>query len=256
MRGNHRIAATALGAATLGLLAAGLLAASAACNAVLGIEHATFEDGGMEAATSGSPADGGAGATSDDGGELTCSNYCSTIMQNCTGVHQAYLSNDVCMTMCGYMAPGVFYPPSANPDNVDTLGCRLWHATVAPIDPTVHCRHAGPLGTELCGGPCKPFCRLDWRFCTDDHGINVYEGQVDGCDSVCEGDAGFDYVEGDSGDLADPSGTMIEMGNTLNCRLWHLETAISTYMTNVEPDRTTLLTLHCGHTGQVSATCQ
>ena len=215
----------------------GSIATLDACNAVLGIERATLlVDEGGDA--------GGIGADSTD--PLTCSNYCTAIMQNCTGSNLEYLSNDVCLTMCGYMTKGQFYPQSTEPDNVDSLGCRLWHANTAAMHPETHCRHAGPLGSDLCGGPCNPFCSLDWHYCTDDKGIGVYEGQVMGCESVCSGDAGFDYVK-DSGDLVDPSsGAMIEMGNTLNCRLWHLETAID------KNDPTT----HCPHTGQQSMTCQ
>jgi hypothetical protein len=216
---------------------AGAVAALVACNAVLGIERATLADGGAAVVT-----DDGAGGTT-----LTCPNYCDIMMQNCTGKNQEYLSRDVCLALCKYMLVGVSYPAGMTPDNVDTLGCRLWHANVAATAPDAHCRHAGPLGADLCGGPCAPFCSLDWRYCTDDKGIQVYSGQVPGCEGVCMSDAGaFPYVRGDSGDLVDPSGTMIEMGNTLNCRLWHLETAIDKNL----PDP------HCLHTGEQSATCK
>jgi hypothetical protein len=233
-----------------------LLGGSFGCNGVLGIEQARLDpslDASEAAATddaTGQAADAGEDATLDDGSALNCTNYCNVIMQNCTGVHQEYLSKDVCKTLCSYMLPGVFYPPAADPDNVDTLGCRLWHATVAATNPTVHCRHAGPLGAELCGtgGPCEPFCSLDWHYCTDDQPvpIPVYDGQVMGCESVCKGDAGYVYVEGDSGDIADPSGGPIDTTNTLNCRLWHLETAIFT----------DAAATHCPHTGEISQTCQ
>ncbi|MGA7120286.1 MAG: hypothetical protein WBY94_09325 [Polyangiaceae bacterium] len=208
------------------------------CNSVLGIERATLEtsEAGVEAG--GDPTGGE--------GPLTCDNYCAVMMQNCTGEYLEYLSNDVCMTLCGYMTQGQFYPLDNEPENVDTLGCRLWHAHSAAAHPEVHCRHAGPLGADLCGGPCEPFCSLDWHYCTDDNGLAVYDGQVTGCEAVCASDGGLPYVEVDSGDLADPSGNMIVMGNTLNCRLWHLETAISIDMP----------TTHCPHTGPQSATCQ
>jgi hypothetical protein len=212
-------------------LPAGSIAGLVACNAVLGIERATLDAG------------------SDDAGgsdPLTCANYCAVIAQNCTGGNQEYLSNDVCLKACSYMQAGQFYSASTEPPNVDSLGCRLWHAHSAATHPETHCRHAGPLGADLCGGPCGPFCSLVWHFCTDDNGINVYDQQVTGCESVCTGDAGFPYVRGDSGDLVDPGGNMIEMGNTLNCRLWHIETAIEK----------SLPVPHCGHTARVSATCQ
>jgi hypothetical protein len=248
-------------AASLGTMGA----TTVGCNDLLGIEHATLYDAGADG---GDAVANGAGVTdatapSDDGGAnqdgadssdgavvdpLTCDNYCAVMMQNCTGTHMEYLSNDVCLTMCGYMTQGQFYPPEQEPDNVDSLGCRLWHAHSAAAHPEVHCRHAGPLGADLCGGPCQPFCSLDWHFCTDDHGVSVYDGQVTGCESVClsMGDGGLPDMEGDSGDIVDPTGAMILAGNTLNCRLWHLETAIDK----------SLPMQHCPHTGQVSATCQ
>jgi hypothetical protein len=228
-------------AALAGSMGAGTLAG---CNTLLGISRATLEpdDAGSDA---NAPADDG-GATSDGADPLTCSNYCAVMMQNCSGPYLEYLSNDVCMKMCGYMTAGQFYPLGTEPDNVDTLGCRLWHAHTAATNPEVHCRHAGPLGSDLCGGPCQPFCSLDWHYCTDDNAIAVYDGQVVGCESVCGTDGGFPYLEGDSGDIVDPSGNMIEMGNTLNCRLWHLETGIDEDMPEI----------HCPHTGLQSQTCQ
>jgi hypothetical protein len=212
---------------------AGSIAALGACNTVLGIERATLLDGGS-----------GESGGSDP---LTCANYCAVIMQNCSGTNPEYLSSDVCLAMCRYLAPGTFYPyPSVTPDNVDSLGCRLWHAHSAAADPKTHCRHAGPLGPDVCGGPCGPFCNLDWRFCADDNGIYPYDGGMSQCQTACTSSANFQYAKDDSGDLVDDKAAMIESGNTLNCRLWHLETA----MELSKPDP------HCYHTAQQSMTCQ
>jgi hypothetical protein len=222
---------------------AGSIAALGACNAVLGIERATLLDAGSDDGANGDGGSGDGGGGSPD--PLTCANYCSVIMENCSGSNLEYLSSDVCLAMCRYLAPGTFYPyPSGSADNVDSLGCRLWHAHSAAADPKTHCRHAGPLGADLCGGPCEPFCNLDWRFCADDNSISPYEGGMPECQTVCN--ANFQYAKGDSGDLVDDKARTIETGNTLNCRLWHLETAMGTGM--VDP--------HCYHTAQVSATCQ
>jgi len=219
---------------------------SAGCNGILGIERAT-----LESDAGGSDADAGDGGADEDApgvvapppDPLTCENYCTVIMQNCTDSNREYLSPAVCLKLCGYIIQtdltNPYYPyPGPTPDNRDSLGCRLWHAHSAKNDPATHCRHAGPLGADQCGGPCEPFCNLDWRYCDDDNQIHVYAGQVTGCESVCDG--GLPYDEGDSGDLVDTT------HNTLNCRLWHLETAID------EGDPTT----HCPHTGEQSATCQ
>jgi hypothetical protein len=230
---------SSLGFAVGGLACLAIFVAArviAGCNSVLGIERATLE----------ADAGGDAAGTVEGAASLTCSNYCAVMMQNCTGEYLEYLSNDVCMTMCMYLPIGQYYSLDDEPDNVDTLGCRLWHAHSAALHPEVHCRHAGPLGADLCGGPCGPFCSLDWNYCTDDNDIPVYDGQVTGCEGVCESDGGLPYVEADSGDMVGPSGAMIETGDTLNCRLWHLETAISLDMPET----------HCPHTAEQSATCR
>jgi hypothetical protein len=227
--------------------AAGSIRALLGCNAVLGIEPATLIDAGD---AGGTPRDeagqAGEAAAGDASDPLTCDNYCAVIKKNCQGQYLEYLSDDVCIKLCKYLAPGTYSPyPSVNPDNVDSLGCRLWHAHSAADDPKKHCRHAGPLGADLCGGPCNPFCHLDWRFCADDNSVYPYDGGIAECQSVCNGGA-FSYIEGDSGDLVDENGMMIESLNTLNCRLWHLETAIQVNL----PDP------HCGHTAQQSMTCK
>jgi hypothetical protein len=229
----------------------------AGCNAVLGIGDAQLEP------------DAGAATVEPDSGEmiladpLTCDNYCTVIGQNCQGEFQEYLpgidgGNDLCEQICQiYLAPlsqnsyPYYSSAGTEPPNENSLGCRLWHAHAAGIastgGPATHCRHAGPLGSTLCGGPIAPFCGLDWTFCTDDHGIFVYDG---GTSSACQdtlggvlaANPGF-YEDQDSGDINDPLSMEIQSGNTLNCRLWHLETGMR------EGDPVD----HCPHTGYPSA---
>jgi len=218
-------------------VAVGGIGAWSSCNPILGIERATLGDGGT----------GDAGAD-----PLTCDNYCGLMAKNCSGQNLEYLSDDVCHRLCGYLDKGEFYPPQSEPDHVDTLGCRLFYAAGAATEPAAQCRRAGPLGSTSCGGPCRPFCNLEWRYCTDDNGFAIYPGQIAGCEGICNGnvDAGGDsggyaYVL-DGGDLVDPRGTMIETGDTLNCRMWHVEYGIVTNLPAV----------HCPHTAQVSTTCR
>jgi hypothetical protein len=226
-RASFIVAASAVASASASLIA---------CNAVLGIERATLEEAAVEAGT-----DSGidAPAIAD---LFNCDNYCTVITQNCQNKNQEYLSKPVCLAMCKLIPTGAYYSPTDTPKNEDTLGCRLWHANSAASDPEYHCRHAGPLGAVACGGPCSGFCNLDYRYCTDNHNIVVYGTD---CEGACGGDGGIPYDE-DSGDIFYPDLTQIETGNTLNCRLWHLETAIDTN------DPMT----HCGHTGLVSARCR
>jgi hypothetical protein len=186
------------------LVVAGSIAAVASCNSVLGIDKATVDP---------------------------CSTYCSLMTQACTGINQEYLpadAGDVCLSMCRNFPVGDFYPyPSpenVTPPSVDTLGCRLWHAYSAMGDPATHCRHAGPLGTRLCGdNPCKAFCTQDIAFCADQERA-PYGGRIADCEQACDG--GFPYLDFSAGDLNDDAGAPIESGNTLNCRLWHLEKGI------------------------------
>jgi len=202
-----------------------LLAGSAlACNAVLGIDEASPEPAG----------DGGTGGTGDSGGPepLTCGHYCDVIMKNCTGANQEYLTRDICVSMCQVFDLGTI---SDSAD--DTLGCRIWHADVAAESPAIHCRHAGPLGGQHCGDTCQAFCDLDTTYCSGAE--SAYDGGLSACRGTCPGYA-YD-IGPDAGDLT------TESGDTLNCRLWHLETAYGS---------SAAAPIHCPHTGLDSATCQ
>lgn len=243
-----RTAVFALGAAIV--IGSGV----AACNAVLGIDKAVQEsDAGDGGVVGPSP------TTADP---LDCANYCKVMAANCGGTaataeYLEYLpatggGSDPCLYLCNHyliQKKGTYVPESdPAPSPADTLACRLWHAHAAgkPNAAATHCRHAGPLGSTLCGDPCVAFCNLDFDYCVDDKSVNTYASQTK-CESVCgnaDGDAGFPYVQ-TTGDLVDNAGMQISSGNTLNCRLWHLETAVQ------ENDPTT----HCPHTGFPSGPC-
>ena len=241
-------------------LAVAMSAPLVGCNAVLGIDSASLEPDGSSA--SDANANGDANTTESD--PLTCENYCKVIAQNCTGEFLEYLpvpaggspSTDPCMDLCtNYLSriPGTYDPPSgpeppALTGQPGTLACRLWHAHAAGSTghPEIHCRHAGPLGSTLCGDPCVAFCNLDLSYCSDDNNIQTYKSQAD-CESDCidtssgPSDAGFTYNQS-VGDLTDDAGNQINAGNSLNCRLWHLETSIQ----EAKPDE------HCWHTAYPS----
>lgn len=216
------------GAALVAAVSSALLGA-VACNAVLGIGSAT-EDQTLAPDKDASSADTGPTGT-------PCDRYCSSIMTNCTGGNQEYLSTEVCLAMCAHFEPGL-------PDDTsqDSLSCRAYHATAAAGDPSFHCRHAGPLGGGTCGTePCAPYCLLDFVLCGS-LPTPPFVGGENGCRSECIGK--FNYLTaGDAGDIT------FESGNTLNCRLYHLESAYN-------PTSSSAVTTHCPHTGTVSATCQ
>jgi hypothetical protein len=228
-----------VGACGLGL-AAGLFA----CNAVLGIDEASQEDGG------------GGDAGSLDAGNLyavSCDNYCNLMAQVCkpsaAGDNTEYQPGDagICARICAqFEASGAAtVPQDPEPAPSDTLDCRVWHANAARlVDPHVHCPHAGPLGGQsTCnnnGDPCEPFCKLDIAFCTGD--AAVYTG-YDDCIGACHPDGGYPgfpyHVDVNDPEVTDLASQFQGGSNTLNCRLYHLQN----YLRTGDP-------IHCTHTSQ------
>jgi hypothetical protein len=190
-----------------------------ACNGLLGVGTASLESD-----------DGGSGGETSVA-ELSCANYCNVVMQNCTGSDAEYLSSAICNSMCPAFEQGVVVADTAD----DTLGCRLFFANQAAQAPDTACRIAGPLGGGHCGKtPCAPFCDQDLGYCT---GMNVAYSGAGACLTACQA---YPYLTADAGD------TTTESGNTLNCRLWHLETAYTSQ---------SFANFHCAHTEQVSTMC-
>lgn len=187
-----------------------------ACNSVFGIDAADPEP------------------TGDDGGTptLDCQHYCDLVLKNCTGPNAEYLIADDCTKMCP-----VFDLGAIGTTMTDTLGCRLTHAIAAAAQPDKECRLAGPLGGGGCGDPCESFCSLDLAYCGMMNRPVAYEGGTPDCMNAC---AGYPY-------LSDAGDTTLTSGNTLNCRLYHLESAYVSDMASFT---------HCPHTGVVSATCK
>lgn len=190
------------------------------CNGLLGYDPAVLDT------TLGGDAgpDGPGGAE----GGLTCQEYCNVVMANCTAQHGEYLTMDVCMSICAQM-------DLVGPNPGDTIPCRFTHAQAAATgDPTVECPQAGPLGFPGCQPQqCHDFCILDLALCLD---AGAPYATVNDCLTQC----GTYPYSLDAGDTANTS------GNTLNCRIYHLESA---YLGGGN------VTTHCPHTGQMSATC-
>jgi hypothetical protein len=217
----HRFVIVLAGVGALGACAAAVVA----CNGLLGIVPASLED------------DGGAGSPS-----ATCQYYCDTIMKNCrTGTPNAeYLTPAICMSMC----PAFDSNGSIQDSKDNTLDCRIFNAQQAAKNADLYCRFAGPLGGGHCGAdPCQPFCTLDTTYCNgtcatgnDPCKPKVYTNPA-ACEAACT--MNFPY-------LLDAGDTALETTDTLNCRLWHLETAFVSW-DNGE--------YHCPHTAVVSATC-
>lgn len=154
-------------------------------------------------------ADGSSGAPGQDTGdtgmaaELDCATYCATYTDSCND-YNAYANAQDCMDHCGQ------WPVGAETDTAgDTLGCRIYHATVAgTAEPDVHCPHAGPNGGGVCSAAdapaCVDYCDTYFDNCTED--LNAYV-DMDDCLAQCE-----PWYPGTTGDTA---------GNTVGCRTYH-----------------------------------
>jgi hypothetical protein len=216
----------------LASLVAALWAGLAACNSVLGISAAQPEPGDA--------------ASTANSYTLSCANYCDLMAANCvasgTQDNTEYLSQTVCSQICPQFestpVPGNVVPENvSSPPMTPDLDCRIWHANAAGLDPHTHCPHAGPLGGKMCGSdPCVEFCALDLAFCQGD--AAAYPS-LSNCMSACEPDggyAGYNYMN----DPANFEVSDLDMsGDTLNCRMYHLENFIYTG----DP-------VHCMHSSQ------
>lgn len=156
--------------------------------------------------------------------DQTCAGYCGAVTTACTGPNAQYSGMDTCMGSCKAFATGTADDTAGN-----TLGCRIYHASVAAKDApsaAMHCTHAGPGGADICGGNCEGFCTVALDACPTTY------ADAAACESAC---AAFDMTEPyDAGDVA---------GDTFACRLYHLTVA------------TTLPDAHCPHIQPTSATC-
>jgi hypothetical protein len=217
--------------ALAGLVAVSAIVPVAACNGVLGIGEAMVDptlDGGPD----GAGADGGAGNP--------CSRYCTTVATNCKDINAEYISLDVCEEMCATFDPG-------QPGDMtnDSLACRLAHAELAATDPVTHCQQAGPLAAGSCTSACSAFCLLAFNRCNPG-GLFPFDGGTKDCKAECEE---FPYlVSADAGALGAVGDIVFLSGNTLNCRLYHLESAYT-------PGDSNAVKQHCPHTAADSATC-
>ncbi len=169
----------------------------------------------------------GLAACGDDGGpttELTCANYCTSIMANCAAGNQQYANVGECMSTCNNFPVGTEADMAGN-----TLGCRTYHASAAETGADVHCRHAGPGGDAACGANCEGFCTLVLGACT---GASAPYSDMNACMTACGGFA-----------TTPPYSSSQTSGNSFACRLYHATAA------SANP------AVHCAHTGATSSTC-
>ncbi len=152
---------------------------------------------------------------------LDCTSYCTRVTANCTGANAQYDSVNTCMGTCAHLPMGALADTSGN-----TLGCRIYHAGNAAMDPATHCVHAGPSGGGHCGNPCDGFCSIVTGACPAQ-----WPSPAD-CATTC---ATFAAMPAYS--------TAATGGNSLSCRIYHA--------TNAAIDPAT----HCSHTTATSPVC-
>ena len=147
--------------------------------------------------------------TTTGGLEQSCDAYCDLYLSACADFTE-YDNKEACVAQCDQWPLG-----EADALDGDSLGCRIYHATVADsTDPNVHCPHAGPSGDGVCvdeGAPdCGSYCDIYFQNCTDKN--DVYEGDAAACMSAC-----VDWYAGSADDVD---------GDTIGCRTYHAGAAL------------------------------
>lgn len=171
--------------------------------------------------TSGPGGMGGSGGAAP----ATCADYCADSIATCTGANVQYLDQGQCVAFCSEFVQGV-----VGETTNDTLECRAYHvgaAMGATANQDMHCHHSGPYG----GGPCSASSNVCDTFCAYAMSIcgTMAFASLTECTSECAPLVGANYQFAAS-----------QMGNTLDCRGYHLEAAAGAAANQ---------TMHCPHVG-------
>jgi hypothetical protein len=164
-----------------------------------------------------------------------CSEFCDTVIANCTGTNTVYRSREACMGFCRILDEG----DNNEGDSKNTLACRLDAARKAdaPGAEGGECQNAGPGGGALCGaalGQCQNYCDLFDKVCPD----ALVQQQGKDCVANCQG-------LHDNGTLDARTAKDYEGGDTLQCRLVHLTSAAAAPATHCSHARIAFPDLHC-----------
>jgi hypothetical protein len=217
--------ATAAASAGAFVLVAACSSTADSVRAPAGEEAGTRRDGGLV-----QPADGGTfDAGSPPGPEPTCAGYCDLVMDSCKDAQAQYASRDECLSLCAQLPAG-----DAGDKETNSVACRQYYAgSPARTDAPGYCLAAGPFGGGVCGDRCTAFCGLAIGACAPSAPAAPYAGYPD-CQTAC---ASYPYRDGGvDGGGEPPHGP--ETGDTLNCRLFHVRSAVvdGTGCANVGPD--------------------
>jgi hypothetical protein len=92
-----------------------------------------------------------AGPGGNDHCGSNCAGLCSIMAGACTGANQQYTAESDCVTACNAVPTldGGYNVVDRVMSNGNSRQCRLWHASVATLDPRTHCVHAAGQS------PCK-----------------------------------------------------------------------------------------------------
>jgi hypothetical protein len=172
--------------------------------------------GGSSGTGGGSGGGSGGGGGSTDAG-LNCTAYCTAIMANCTGPNAQFSMMDRCMNACTTYPAGMLADTTGN-----TLGCRIYHAGAAHMDPVTHCVHAGPGGAGVCGANCDGYCQLTQAYCTTANQAFVYPDSAT-CKTHC-----MKFGTTVKFSVADDAGT--QDTNEVACLLYHAQEATTNPM--------------------------
>ena len=149
----------------------------------------------------------GGGVCVDTLPDPTCEAYCSVVQASCTGDNAQYPSEADCLSYCS--VSGALKPGTSADTEGNTIGCRIYHATVAgDTDPELHCAHAGPSGGDVCGSWCTVYCDLATQNCTGDDAIYPADDCLLECPAITKA--------GSPGDTE---------GDSIQCRIYHLGVA-------------------------------
>lgn len=177
----------------------------------------------------------------DAGPQPSCDDYCTTIAANCRGDIASdaglaqYASREGCLNLCGAIGGGTLGDQTG-----DSVACRLSHAAAAKSDPRGQCVQAGSTGGGVCNdesdasdnGRCAAFCTRTLSLCTLANGVDpVPYATNDACMAAC----------GSSFKLDPAQPELTQMGNTLNCRQYHLVLAYES------TDGSNPAVYHCPH---------
>jgi hypothetical protein len=156
-----------------------------------------------------------------------CDGYCTVYMDACASVSKkwGFTSFDECTEQCVGIPGGAGFTAAEGHEG-DTLACRLYHASLAKLDPDPNCEAAGVLPAGVCKGSgeprCEDYCRINNIACTGEY--KSYENPRQ-CQAVCEKTA--------KGDLA----TDVGGHDTVACRTYHSYRALQATVP------------HCSHSG-------